>query len=412
MTEGIESVGEAMTGGMLARAVEPEAGEASGHAETCLNCGTALNGPFCHQCGQRGHVHRTIGAFAHDIAHSVLHFDGKMWRTLPLLAWRPGELTRRYVEGERANFVSPMALFLFSVFLMFAVVSAIGGPIDLNGGGTSTTAEDRAEAKLEFETDTAKARQEVQKLRVERQRLAGAGQPTQAIDRQIQVAQAAIDLEERLLRGALSRADAEDKQEAEQAARQGARKDGNSAAGRAAAPASSADDPAPVETSFDSVVGDKDGGSEFKTGWPRLDAAIKKANENPSLLLYKIQTNAYKFSWALIPISMPFVWLMFLHRRRYRQYRAYDHVVFVTYSIAFMSLGFIALTLVRPLGIGEWLFGFAITFVPPIHMYRQLRGAYSLSRFSAAWRTFALIVFASLAASLFLLLLVALGALA
>jgi hypothetical protein len=45
-------------------------------------------------------------------------------------------------------------------------------------------------------------------------------------------------------------------------------------------------------------------------------------------------------------------------------------------------------------------------------MYRQLRGAYSLSRFSAAWRTFALIVFASLAASLFLLLLVALGALA
>ena len=40
-----------------------------------------------------------------------------------MLAWRPGELTRRYIDGERARFVSPIALFLFSVFLMFAVLS-------------------------------------------------------------------------------------------------------------------------------------------------------------------------------------------------------------------------------------------------------------------------------------------------
>ena len=56
----------------------------------------------------------------------MLHLDGKFWRTLPLLAWRPGELTRRYVHGERAKFVSPMAMFLFSVFLMFAVLSIYG----------------------------------------------------------------------------------------------------------------------------------------------------------------------------------------------------------------------------------------------------------------------------------------------
>jgi hypothetical protein len=51
----------------------------------------------------------------------VLHFDGKIWRTLPMLAWHPGELTRRYVHGERAKFVSPLALFLFCVFVAFAV---------------------------------------------------------------------------------------------------------------------------------------------------------------------------------------------------------------------------------------------------------------------------------------------------
>src|SRR3954467_15812654 len=130
---GLESIGEAVTGGMAARAVEPAAGEGQSEGQgACLNCGTALIGPHCHQCGQAGHVHRTLGAFWHDLAHGVLHFDGKIWRTLPLLAWRPGELTRRYVAGERARFVSPMALFLFSVFLMFAVFSSIGGPFGSN----------------------------------------------------------------------------------------------------------------------------------------------------------------------------------------------------------------------------------------------------------------------------------------
>jgi len=41
----------------------------------------------------------------------VLHFEGKVWRTLPKLFAHPGELTRRYVA--RALFVSPIALFLF-----------------------------------------------------------------------------------------------------------------------------------------------------------------------------------------------------------------------------------------------------------------------------------------------------------
>src|SRR5687768_7234608 len=109
----LEGIGDAATGGILARAVEPRAGEADGrtHKGACLNCGAPLAGEFCHACGQKAHVHRTLSAFGHDIAHSVMHFDGKLWRTLPLLAWHPGDLTRRYIHGERASFVSPMALF-------------------------------------------------------------------------------------------------------------------------------------------------------------------------------------------------------------------------------------------------------------------------------------------------------------
>ena len=397
MVSGIEGVGEAVTGGMMARAVEPEAGEnAPAPDGNCLNCGTPLAGEFCHRCGQKGHVHRSLKGFWHDLVHGAFHFEGKIWRTLPLLAWRPGELTRRYVEGERARFVSPIALFLFSVFMMFAVFTVIGGPFTYDGT-PETSAEARAEAERDFAREQAESRAELAELERERQRLVAAGQPTAQVDSAIGATRRQMALQERLFRQALDLVAADEAREDELARREAAR---DVQQEEAAPPAKAAAAQAEEDSSLDA-----------NTGWQPLDRAIEKAGRNPQLLAYKLQTNAYKFSWALIPISVPFLWLLFLHRRRYRQYRAYDHTIFVTYSIAFMSLGLIALSLLRPLGLPEWISGLAITFIPPIHMYRQLRGAYRLSRFSAIWRTAALIVFAFVAATLFFVLLLALGAL-
>lgn len=397
MTGGIEGVGEAVTGGMAARAVEPAAGEGHGEGGACLNCGTELVGPHCHRCGQAGHVHRTLGAFWHDLAHSVLHFDGKLWRTLPLLAWRPGELTRRYVAGERARFVSPMALFLFSVFLMFAIFSSIGGPF---GSGSSfkpeqSAAQERAEARRDFERERAEGLAELKQLQAERAGLAAARQPTEAVDGRIRRLQAKLALEERLFNQALDLIAADEKRDAEEAKREA----DEAVAGPARKAAEQADQGNLV------VVA----GADSLNQWFRN--SYRKAKENPKLLAYKLQSNAYKFSWALIPISIPFLWLLFLHRRRYRQYKAYDHTVFITYSIAFMSLGLIVLSVLRLLGVPDVVPALAIAFVPPIHIYKQLRGAYQLSRLSALWRTLVLINFAFIAAALFFTLLLALGVL-
>jgi hypothetical protein len=350
--EGFEAMGEAVTGGALARAAEPEAGKGAGaHHGACLNCGTVLVGPHCHQCGQAGHVHRTIAAWWHDLAHGVLHLDGKIWRTLPLLAWRPGDLTRRYVAGERARFVSPLALFLFSVFVMFAVFSAFGpglgaDPVGVQRGlAEEVKVEEAGVAKLEKErADTVRA-----------------GKPVDAIDARLKSAREELALirtmnERGLVKGASVRI------------------------------------------------------SDDLPNW--LRKPMEKAGQNPALFLYKLQTNGYKFSWALIPISLPFVWLLFLHRRRYRRsYKGYDHLVFVTYSIAFMSLALIAVVLLRSLGVSSALLGFAAIVIPPVHMYRQLRGAYALSRLSALWRAFVLVNLTGIALGLFLLLLVGLGVL-
>src|SRR5690606_37364111 len=90
----------------------------------------------------------------HDLLHGAFHFEGKIWHTLPALAWKPGELTRRYIDGQRAHFVSPMALFLFSVFLMFAVfqIAGISAPDDLGPPvqmGDAKSAQEQAQQQLE-----------------------------------------------------------------------------------------------------------------------------------------------------------------------------------------------------------------------------------------------------------------------
>ena len=338
-----EAIGDAVTGGVVGRAVEPATGEADGrtHEKNCLNCGCALVGEYCHCCGQKSHVHRTLRAFGHDLVHGALHFEGKIWKTLPLLLWKPGELTRRYIDGERAKFVSPVALFLFIVFLMFAVMG-LTGALDTatSPGGQAALAEEMAETRAK-----------IAKLEADRAQAIRAGRPTAEIDEDL--AEARIELNAvRVIRdGKVTTAGAE------------------------------LDNEAP--------------------GW--LRGFVDETSKNPELLFYKVKTNAYKFSWALIPISVPFVWLLFPFSRRFR---AYDHTVFVTYSLCFMMLLLIVgstLGLILP-SIASLLF-----LVPPFHMYSQLKGTYRLSRWGALWRTALLVGFAFAAAGMFAALIVGVG---
>ncbi len=142
------------------------------------------------------------------------------------------------------------------------------------------------------------------------------------------------------------------------------------------------------------------------TGWKRLDKGLHKAAENPNLILYKLQSNAYKFAWVLIPFSLPFMWLLFPFSRRFTMY---DHAVFVTYSLCFVSLFGIALSLLRATAIGATVLMSAAMILTPIHMYKQLRGAYGIGRAGAALRMILMFIGANMALVLFGTLLVGLG---
>ena len=55
----------------------------------CENCGTALQGHYCHVCGQR--AHNPLRHFTHaleEVLESFWHLDGRVFRTLADLTVR------------------------------------------------------------------------------------------------------------------------------------------------------------------------------------------------------------------------------------------------------------------------------------------------------------------------------------
>jgi Protein of unknown function (DUF3667) len=92
--------------------------------EQCPNCGARLTGPYCAQCGQKtAPINPTVRHFAHELAHELLHFDGKIFRSAWLLIARPGFLTREVLAGRRARHVSPIRLYLVFSIAYFALAS-------------------------------------------------------------------------------------------------------------------------------------------------------------------------------------------------------------------------------------------------------------------------------------------------
>jgi hypothetical protein len=374
MSGDIESIGAAITAGLAGSAVEPKHGGAHGHGGTrCLNCGTSLVGSHCHRCGQKVDIHRSFGAIGHDLVHAIFHFEGKLWNTLPMLAWRPGDLTRRYIHGERASFISPLALFLFAVFLTYAVLAMVGAGGGLGEGLNKAAAEQTRTAAIK---DSMQA--EVDRIDAE---LAKKDVPAA---KRAELASERDTLQKSADYLGVSRSRSKTERANERAA-----------------------GPPVLDNPKDQVVTSANFISQNKidTGVPFIDHGLAKAFANPALILYKLQANAYKFAWALIPLSLPFMWLLYPFSRRFH---TYDHFVFVTYSISFMLLLFVVVRLLNLTIFGEVATFLAMLYVP-FHMYRQLRGAYRSSRFGSLVRATLLLFFSLFSVIMFMLLLLALG---
>lgn len=86
----------------------------------CENCGTKLEGPFCHKCGQHDfEFHRSFWHVFLEGLESFLHFDSKLFHTVATLAFRPGRLTAEFNAGKRTAQMPPLRLYIFVSLVFF-----------------------------------------------------------------------------------------------------------------------------------------------------------------------------------------------------------------------------------------------------------------------------------------------------
>ncbi|WP_293899767.1 DUF3667 domain-containing protein [Phenylobacterium sp.] len=366
----LDALGGVATGGLIASQFEKPTGEAGEHHTECADCGTETVGRFCHNCGNPSHVHRTLLHLGEELLHGVMHFDSRTWRTLPLLAFRPGRLTREWVMGKRTRYVSPLALFLFTIFVMFMAISYLPKPKE-------NVVEQQAVAAAKLakrNTDVANAKAALAKARTPEAQEDAQSALTEA---QGEAVDAATDLRD-------------------------ARRDVVQVTTGAKAPGDrTAGDKVVVATDWKKELAKQTVGKNgFSTGNAKLDEKLQEKLDNPELAIFKLQQAFYKFSFLLAPISIPFVALLFLWKKGFT---LYDHGVFVLYSITFMSLLVMVLAVATRIGgmvAGlTWLAAWAIV---PAHMFFQLKGAYGLKTGSALWRTVFLMIFSVVALLLFI----------
>ena len=319
------------------------------HHENCQNCHTLLSGSYCQACGQPAHVHRSMAHIFEEVLHGILHFDHKLWRTLPALILRPGKLTREYIAGKRFSYVSPLALLLFLIFTMFFVFSlTMKDPVT----GLKGRYKSRDELVLEiYETNTSLNKLKSQPVKSAQGQAASSTTGEEIVSLQSKLVKLETALAETNQRNA-----EDDKEQRE---------------------AEAEDKPS-------------DGFNLADVPW--VKKALSHAEKNQDLTFYKMKANAAKLAFLLMPISLPFLWLLFAFKRRYSMF---DHAVFSLYSLSFMSILFMLIAVLAKINFPV-IAGLLFAFVPPVHMFVQLRDAYELGFFASLWRTAALLCTAAL----------------
>ena len=339
----------------------------------CANCETPLTGAYCHACGQSAHIHRSLLHMVEELLHGIFHFETKAWKTIPALILTPGKLTRNYIAGQRTRYVSPLALFLFLIFLMFFVFSLT------SDHSSATASKDKVAEKADLNKDLKLAKEKLQVLTQKRASLPKGDQALEDINDEINstmIEITAIEMAGKANGDKTSLAKNKSNDQTVSAENKETDQEGQS--------------------TFDLNIDDKNMSSSI----PWIEKRLRHAAENPELTLYKMKSAASKFAFLLMPISLPFLWLMFALKRKYVMF---DHAVFSLYSLCFMAILMMLITVLGKFNLTA-IAGLITVLVPPVHMFIQLRGTYDLTNMEALWRTVALLFIAMISLILYALI--------
>ncbi|MBO9544236.1 DUF3667 domain-containing protein [Caulobacter sp.] len=388
--------------------------------DPCKNCGTSLEGWFCHACGQNADTHhRSILHLIWEAIEGMFHLDGRLANTLPLLFFKPGKLAKDYMEGRIVRHVPPFRTFLVALLLfIFAAEHAIHGIRHEQ----ELKEEKEAQALMTPAGRKAKAdeiRKEATSDRAER--LKGAveerdeGLKEEGADKAKIAAEYADDVKKAEGRYAKEMAEADALQNNPNAGQEALDRLHNRSA-NAAAQIQGLDfqSPEKLEAGANKLAEAQIAGQHFNVVGPdaKQQAEIKaqvakqdhassgkhgsnaealggwkeglaKAVANPDYFLLLMFGWAHRLAVLLLPIMGLSLALVYVNKR---QYFIYDHLLVATNLLSFSFLTY-AVLFVLPHGL-QPAFLAILSFWIPINLFQTLRGGYGSSIFGALIKSF------------------------
>jgi len=379
MEREFELIGAGAMGALLKRKAKhaPEPGA------LCPNCGTELQGFYCHVCGQSHHdAHRSIWHLMWEGIEGFTHLDGRLGQTLPPLFFNPGKLARDHLEGRRARHVPPFRLFLISLLIFMFVLEALfnghtGENHTVVHGKTVAVVNGKVTTNVVFATpDQLKTMVAADKAKD----AAGTKPPTPPV--------AVVFATPQQARALLTPDRAKAPNPVPPVARP-------APAPPIAGPSITIGPPAPktiasfkvdgqdAEASSAAEALDKTGkGSKDPLGrW--LEEHIKRAAANKDYYGMVLFTWAHRLAILLLPILAGLLALVYVRRRK--QFYIYDHLIVAMQFLSFEFLVF-AIAWVIPDPLRQWAVLIA-TIWTPVNLYMILRGAYGSRWFTAGIKT-------------------------
>lgn len=350
--------------------------------QPCANCGAELQGYYCHVCGQSADMHkRSIFHLFWEALEALFHFDGRLWRTMPLLFFRPGKLANDYIEGRMARHVPPFRTFLVALLLfIFAAEHAIHQlrheaeeKARVEAASTSTPEgrlveaarlraeaikeknDDLKEATSEHAADLKGAEDESDRRTAENNFKTAVASANRRFDKRMdkasQVEQGKF-FDEKYMLGASP----EKRRELAGQIRND------------------------VELSGGDGKAEPTGAKTRSKGW--FKEGLARAVENPDYYLTVMFGWAHRLAILLLPIVGLSLAMVYFYRRKYF---LYDHLLVAMNLLSFAFLTN-ALGLVLPQA--WWPFYFALLFLwTPVNLFQTLRGAYHSGVFGAIVKT-------------------------
>jgi soluble cytochrome b562 len=351
----------------------------------CLNCSTPLDveDKYCHQCGQLNSKKQlALQDFFGEFFSNIFSYDSRIWRTIKHLLFKPGYVSRQFINGKRLSYANPFRFFLSVCIVFFLMVEAQelvktftddqiekavssvqneGADINIGNGFISADFEDQKNN----EQLTDEQLQEIEKKPVVGKYIAKKLQKEQA---------AAVEAD--------SIATEKSKKELVPNEKILTQKDIDSL-GAIDALIEQIDyyqtyyeehkviDPATALTEM------KHDNTKYNQSIYEKNILLQKISSDPSILVDIILPKLPVFLFLFTPILTLFLWLLYARR----DFTYMEHLIFAFNTFTFTFLSMILLYIIKWLSLGYVdLTEFFFWFVGPFYLYKSMRNFYGQNR--------------------------------